>query len=58
LKSLQEIVETTTKPVAVYNFTNHFNPITVPELGTEDLNEGIGNVIQNLDQTSLIKEQI
>jgi len=58
LNSLQEIVEMTIKPVEVYNFTYHFNPITVPELGTEDLNEGIGNVIQNLDQTSLIKEQI
>jgi len=32
--------------VEVYNFTYHFNPITVPELGIEDLNEGIGNVIQ------------
>ena len=36
----------TMKPVEVYNFTYHFDPITVPELGIEDLNEGIGNVIK------------
>jgi len=36
----------TMKPVEVYNFTYHFVPITVPELGIEDFNEGIGNVIQ------------
>jgi len=36
----------TIKPIEVYNFTYHFAPITVPELGIEDLNEGIGNVIQ------------
>jgi len=46
LKDLQEIVEMTIKPVEVYNFTYHFVPITFPELGIEDLNEGIGNVIQ------------
>jgi len=36
----------TIKPVEVCNFTYHYNPTTVPELGIEDLNEGIGNVIQ------------
>ena len=36
----------TIKPVEVNNFTYHFVPITVPELGIEDFNEGIGNVIQ------------
>jgi len=46
LEDLQDIVEMTTKPVEVYNFTHHFVPITVPELGIEDFNEGIGNVIQ------------
>jgi len=46
LKELQEIVEMTIKPIEVYNFTCHFVPISVPELGIEDLNEGIGNVIQ------------
>jgi len=46
LEDLQDIVEMTVKPVEVYNFTYHFVPITVPELGIEDLNEGIGNVIQ------------
>ena len=40
------IVEMTIKPVEIYNFTYHFVPTTVPELGTEDFNEGIGNVIQ------------
>jgi len=33
LKDLREIVEMTIKPVEVYNFTYHFVPITVPELG-------------------------
>jgi len=46
LEDLQDIVEMTLKPVEVYNFTCHFVPITVPELGTEDFSEGIGNVIQ------------
>ena len=46
LKDLQDIVEMTIKPVEVYNFTYHFVPITVPELGIEGFNEGIGNVIQ------------
>jgi len=46
LEDLQDIVEMTTKPVEVNNFTYHFVPITVPELGIEDFNEGIGNVIQ------------
>jgi len=46
LKDLQDIFEMTIKPVEVYNFTYHFVPITVPELGIEDFNEGIGNVIQ------------
>ena len=46
LKDLREIVEMTIKPLEVYNFTYHFVPKTVPELGIEDLNEGIGNVIQ------------
>ena len=46
LEDLREIVEMTIKPVEVYNFTYHFVPITVPELEIEDLNEGIGNVIQ------------
>ena len=36
----------TMKPVEVYNFTYHFDPITVPELGIEDFYEGIRNVIQ------------
>jgi len=46
LKDLREIVEMTIKPLEVYNFTYHFVPKTVPELGIEDLNEGISNVIQ------------
>ena len=46
LEDLQDIVEMTTKHVEVYNFTCHFVPITVPELGIEDFDEGIGNVIQ------------
>jgi len=46
LEDLQDIVEMTIKPVEVYNFTYHFVPITVPEQGIEDFNEGIGNVIQ------------
>jgi len=46
LEDLQDIVEMTMKPVEVYNFTYHFVPITVPELGIEDFNEGIGNVIK------------
>ena len=45
LEDLQDIVEMTIKPVEIYNFT-YFVPITVPELGIEDFNEGIGNVIQ------------
>ena len=46
LEDLQDIVEMTMKPVEVYNFAYHFVPITVPELGIENFNEGIGNVIQ------------
>ena len=46
LEDLQDIVEMTIKPVEVYNFTYHFVPRTVPELGIEDFSEGIGNVIQ------------
>ena len=46
MEDLQDIVEMTIKPVEVNNFTYHFVPITVPELGIEDFNEGIGNVIQ------------
>jgi len=38
LEDLQVIVEMTIKPVEVYNFTYHFVPITIPELGIEDLN--------------------
>ena len=45
-EDLKEIAEMTMKPVEAYNFTYHFDPITVPELGIEDLNEGIGNVIK------------
>jgi len=45
-EDLKEIAEMTMKPVEVYNFTYHFDPITVPELGIEDLNEGLGNVIK------------
>jgi len=47
LEDLQDLlVEMTIKPVEVYNFTYHFDPIAVPELGIEDLNEGMGNAIQ------------
>ena len=46
LEDLQDIVEMNMKPVEVHNFTYHFVPITVTELGIEDINEGIGNVIQ------------
>ena len=46
LKDLKEIAEMTMKPVEVYNFAYHFVPITVPELGSEDFNEEIDNVIQ------------
>ena len=46
LEDLQDIVEMTIKPVKVYNFTYHFDLITVPELGIEDFDEGMGNVIQ------------
>jgi len=45
-EDLKELAELTKIPVEVYNFTYHFDPITVPELGIEDLNEGIGNVIK------------
>jgi len=33
------------EPVEVYNFTYHFLPMAVPELGIEDFNEGIGKAI-------------
>jgi len=46
MEHLQYVVKMTIKPVEVYNFTYHFVPVTVPELGIEDLNEGIGNFIQ------------
>ena len=46
LEDLQDKVEMAMKPVEVHNFTYHFDPITVPELGIEDFNEGIGNVIK------------
>ena len=41
LEHLQDIVQMTIKPVEVYNFTYHFVPITVPELGIENFNERI-----------------
>ena len=46
LEDLQDKAEMTMKPVEVHNFTYHFDPITVPELGIEDFYEGIRNVIQ------------